>query len=80
MQNNAVALDSQSTRTIELPAEVAALLQNEARRSRKSIAECIMQWLEDQADGREAARISKRIKAGKEKVYPAKEVWARHGI
>jgi predicted DNA-binding protein len=69
-----------ATKTIELPEELAAMLQAEAKRSRKTIAQYVAQWLEDQQDGREAAKVIKRIKEGKEKVYPAAEVWARHVI
>ena len=66
--------------TIELPAALVKLLKAEARRNRKSVAATIADWLEDQADGREATRIMKRIAAGKERAIPAEEVYARLGI
>lgn len=69
-----------ATQTIELPEELAAMLQAEARRSRKTIAQYVAQWLEDQADGREAAKRLKRIQDGKDKLVPAAEVYARLGI
>jgi predicted DNA-binding protein len=80
MKTTACTLDQIATQTIELPAQVAVMLKSEAQRSKKSIAQYLAQWLEDQADGREAAKIMQRIKEGKEKVYPADDVWARHGI
>jgi hypothetical protein len=80
MKTNVLSFDSQTTQTIELPSEVAAMLKNEARRSRKSVAEFLMQWLEDQADGREAAKRLKLIKQGKTKASPAAEVYAKLGI
>ncbi|TXT38654.1 MAG: hypothetical protein FD135_2757 [Comamonadaceae bacterium] len=73
-------MNTTATQTIELPEELASMLHAEARRSRKTIAQYVAQLLEDQADGREAAKVMKRIKEGKEKVYPASEVWAKHGI
>ena len=69
-----------STEFVELPVEVAGLLKAEAKRNRKSIAELMMQWLEDQADGREAARRLKDLKTGKTKAIPAEDVYARHEI
>lgn len=65
---------------IELPEPVADMLEKEAKRSRKPVANLMAQWLQDQHDGREAMKVLKRIKEGKEKTYPAAEVWARHGI
>jgi len=70
----------QSTEFVELPAEVAGLLKAEAKRSRKTVAAFVMQWLEDQADGREAARRMQDLKSGKTKAIPAEEVYARLGI
>lgn len=69
-----------ATQTIELPENIAAMLQAEARRSRKSVSNYIGQWLQDQADGREAARVLRRIEAGKEKLVPAEEVYAKLGL
>lgn len=73
-------LATANTQSIELPTEVAQQLQAEAKRSRKSVAEYLAQWLEDQADGREATKIMKRVKDGKETASPADEVYARLGI
>ena len=79
MPNTAV-IDQSETELIALPLKVANMLRAEAKKSRLSVAEFLMQWLEDQADGREAAAILKRIESGKEKTIPAEEVWARLGI
>jgi predicted DNA-binding protein len=65
---------------IALPHDVVKMLHREARLSRKSVTEAIRQWLQDQADGREAAKVLKRIQEGKEKLHPAKEVYARLGL
>jgi hypothetical protein len=77
---HSVAISELNTETIELPQEVAGLLKSEAQRSKLSIAEYLMQWLEDQVDGREAARRSKLLKSGKTKAIPAQEVYADLGI
>lgn len=77
---SALVLGNQPIQTIELPAEVADMLKSEARRSRQSIAEFIMQWLEDQIDGCQAASRMKRVKEGKSKLMPAEEVYAKLGI
>lgn len=69
-----------STEFVELPVEVADLLKAEAKRSHQSIAEFMMQWLEDQADGREATQRMKDLKTGKTKAIPAEDVYARLGI
>jgi hypothetical protein len=71
---------SQSTEFVELPTEVAGLLKAEAKRSRKSVAQIVLQWLEDQSDGREAAKRMQDLKSGKTKAIPADEVYARLGI
>jgi len=71
---------SQSTEFVELPTDVADLLKAEAKRSRKSVAQIIMQWLEDQSDGRVAAKRMQDLKSGKTKTLPADEVYARLGI
>ena len=65
---------------IEIPVNLAKMLKAEARRRRKSVAAVIAGWLEDQADAREASRIMRRIAAGRERVIPAEEVYARLGI
>jgi predicted DNA-binding protein len=66
--------------SVSLPRAVVTMLEIEAKRSRKPIAEFMANWLQDQRDGREATKVLKRIKEGKEKTYPAAEVWERHGI
>jgi hypothetical protein len=38
------------------------------------VPEFLMQWLEDQADAREATAVMQRIEAGKEKVLPWDQV------
>ncbi len=68
------------TTSIELPAELAALLEKEARSRRKSVTRYIAEWLEDQADYRAAERVMKRVREGKEKLIPAEEVYKRLGI
>jgi len=80
MNTPSLAQNPQALETITLPATVARLLKREAHRSRLSVAEYLTQWLEDQVDGRDAAKVSMRIHDGQEKVYPAAEVWARHDI
>lgn len=77
---NTVRLDHLDIESIELPHDVAEKLRSEAKKSRLSIPDLIMHWLEDQADAREAAGVMKRIKAGEEKTSPAEEVWSRLGI
>ena len=77
---NTVRLDHLDTESIELPHDVADKLRSEARKSRLSVPEFIMQWLEDHADAREAAAVMKRIKSGEENTAPAEEVWSRLGI
>ena len=73
-------LTTGATRSIELPSEVADMLQAEAKRSHKSVGEFIAQWLEDQADGRDAAKRWKSLESGKTKAIPAAEVYAKLGI
>lgn len=63
-----------------LPEQVAAMLDEEAKTQHKTIPETIAQWLEDQADGREAAMVMARIANGQEKATPAAVVWARLGV
>lgn len=69
-----------STVSIELPSDVAKLLKNQARRNRKSIAETIADWLQDQADAREAERRWKSLQSGKTKAVPAEKVYERLGL
>lgn len=66
--------------SIELPARTAQMLQAEAKRARKPIGKLVLEWLEDQAEEREAAKVVKRIKEGKEKMIPAAEVYAKLGL
>lgn len=67
-------------KSIDLPAPVFDMLTAEAKRSRKSIAEYMAQWLEDQADGREAARRMKLLREGKTQAIPAEQVYSLLGI
>ena len=69
-----------STVSIELPSDVAKLLKDQARRNRKSIAETIAVWLQDQADAREAERRWKSLQSGKTKAVPAEKVYERLGL
>ncbi len=71
---------SANTRSIELPAELADQLVAEAKRSRKPVVEIVREWLEDRADVRDAQRIMKRIKDGKERLIPAAEVHEKLGL
>ena len=74
---NTFQLNQLDTESIELPQAVANKLRAEAKKSRLSVAEFLMQWLEDQADARESAAVMQRIGAGKEKVLPWSEVRKR---
>lgn len=65
---------------INLPEDVASMLKKVARAHRKPVAELIREWLEDQADGREAERRWKTLKSGKTEAIPADEVYKRLGI
>ena len=71
---------SASTRSIELPAELADRLQAEARRNRKSLVAYLQEQIEDQIDGREAAKRLKSLRSGKTKAIPAEQVYADLGI
>ena len=71
---------SKGRESIELPAEIAAMLKAEARRRRISIATIIADWLQDQADAREADRRWKSLQNGKTKAVPAEDVYKRLGI
>jgi hypothetical protein len=70
-----VELDS-----LPLPADLVHQLNKEAKVSKKTVTELIRQWLEDQSDGREAAKRSKLMKAGKTKAIPAADVYAKLGL
>lgn len=80
MKHHAFSINDPATETIELPTEVAGMLKAEAKKSRLSIPEFIMQWLEDQADARVALKRLKDLESGKTKAVPAKDVYARLGI
>lgn len=80
MKSHSLAPEDLATESIQLPSDLASRLKAEAERNRLSIPELLMQWVQDQADGREAVATMKRIKSGKEKVSPAADVWARLGI
>ncbi len=69
-----------ATVKIELPLEVAALLEKEAKRHRKPIARYVAEWLDDQRDGREATKRWKDIESGKTKLIPAEEVYKKLGL
>lgn len=69
-----------STVSIELPSDVAQLLKDQARRNRKSIAAIIAEWLQDQADAREADRRWKSLQSGKTKAVTSDQVYQRLGI
>jgi len=71
---------SKGQESIELPVEIAAMLKAEARRSRKSIAAIIANWLQDQADAREAERRWKSLRSGKTKAVAPEDVYKRLGI
>ena len=79
MPNTAV-IDQSETELIALPLKVANMLRAEAKKSRLSVAEFLMQWLEDQADGREAEKRWKSLKQGKTKAIPAAEVFGELGL
>lgn len=61
-RSSGAGLIATGTATVELPAEVADLLQKEAKRHRKSIARYVAEWLEDQADARTADKAEKASK------------------
>ena len=50
-----------------------------SRAHRKPVAELIREWLEDQADGREAERRWKALKSGKTEAIPADD-WQRPAV
>lgn len=78
--SNTLRSQGVGTSALDLPLDVIGMLKKEAKAHRKSIAAYMREWLEDQADAREAARIIKRIDAGKEKLIPAEEVYKKLGI
>lgn len=61
---------SMETVTLTLPADVAGMLEKEARAHRKPVAKFIQEWLEDQADAREAQKRLKDIETGKTAAVP----------
>lgn len=65
---------------VKLPADVAGMLQKEARARRKTVGELVRDWLQDNADAREAERRWKAHEAGKTQAIPAGEVYKRLGI
>ena len=71
---------SESCVTINLPPDVASLLEREAKVARRSVAAMLREWAQDHADGREAARRLKKIDSGKVKTVPAEDVYKRLGI
>ena len=75
-----VALPQGGTAALELPADLVSMLEKEAKVRRKTIAKVVREWLEDQADARDATRIMKRIEEGKERLIPAEEVYKKLGI
>lgn len=62
-----LANNAQETVNVKLPADVAAMLEKQAKALRKPVAVMMREWLEDRADVREAERRLKDIKAGKSK-------------
>ncbi len=71
---------SESCVTINLPPDVASLLEREAKAARRSVSAMLREWAQDHADGREAARRLKKIESGKVKTVPAEDVYKRLGI
>ncbi len=78
--HSAEQLSGAGTVSVDLPADVAGMLQAEARRRRKSVVSYVRELIEDQIDGREAARRWKDIESGKTKPVPAAEVYKRLGL
>lgn len=71
---------SAGTVSVDLPADVAGMLQKEAKLHRSPVAAVLREWLQDQADAREAARRWKDLESGKTKTISAEEVYQRLGI
>jgi len=63
-----------------LSPELLAAIQREAKASRRSPEQMVREWLEDAADGRKAEAVMKRVRAGKEQVYDAEDVFKSLGI
>lgn len=59
---------------IELPLQVVTLLQKEAQKSGQSVAQFLMEHLEDQADAREANKRLKDLQSKKSKAVPWADV------
>lgn len=78
-----IAIENTATETIELPVVVAAMLKLEVQYSKMPIAEYIRQWLEDQADGRKAARRMRLLKMVKPKPFQPQRFiqnWVFNGL
>jgi len=82
MTNAAFSLDDLKERSVQLslPADVASMLEKEAKSRRKSVAAVLRELLEDRADARDARKILKRVRDGKEKTIPATEVYHKLGL
>ena len=84
MNNRPFSLEQLSagmgTTSVELPADVVTMLKAEAKVHRKPIAAYLREWLEDQADGREATKRLKSLRTGKTQAIPAAQVYADLGI
>lgn len=68
--------------TISLPANLANMLEKEARARRKSIAAMMAEWLHEQAEDRAARKsLEKAIKANKGKPsIKAEDLYAQCGL
>lgn len=55
------------TVTLKLPADVALQLKKEARAHRKSVADLVMEWMQDEKDVRESQKRLHEVKTGKVK-------------
>lgn len=82
MTNAAFSLDDLKEHSVHvsLPADVASMLEKEAKSRRTSVAAVLREFLEDRADVRDARKILKRLKDGKEKTIPAAEVYKKLGL
>ena len=63
-------------RISDVPSSANPMNLSGSRAHRKPVAELIREWLEDQADGREAERRWKALKSGKTEAIPADD-WLR---
>ena len=79
-QTNADAPERPSNALCVAPSSENPMNLSGSRAQRKPVAELIREWLEDQADGREAERRWKALKSGKTEAIPADEVYKRLGI